>query len=451
MRISNKPLCVALVCYCGFSTMLHADELTLAGGTARLSGTLRSINEAGVVELSSPLSAAPLLLKSGAVEKVVFSDDPAAPDLPGAVIELTNGDLLPANIEAMDEAKLTVTSPEAGRLEIPREVLASLQLGVRSRKAVYAGPLNLEEWTGGEGGSKNWNFEDHGLVAKGPATASRNFDLPGQFILRFTLKWQANQIPNFQVYFADPMKAKGVPCDRYYLQFGGAGLEIKREAATGKRYNTIALLNRTPNQYADRELKVEIRADRAGSRLQLFLNGEPEGSFADPIAPVPAGTGITLICNSPDEVSQEIREIEIVEFDDSRNRHRSEERGDAKTDSLISREDDRWGGRLLDIRNAGEGLVYRFKSDFGDEPLELPAADVSTVFFATGNAPKADANARPFVLRLRGEGSLRVSSCRFSGDAVSAVHPLLGPLDFRREGIVALERPASKPKPAPEK
>jgi hypothetical protein len=35
---------------------------------------------------------------------------------------------------------------------------------------------------------------------------------------------------------------------------------------------------------------------------------------------------------------------------------------------------------------------------------------------------------------------------------VSAVHPLLGPLEFRREGIVALERADAKPKPksAPE-
>ena len=56
----------------------------------------------------------------------------------------------------------------------------------------------------------------------------------------------------------------------------------------------------------------------------------------------------------------------------------------------------------------------------------------------------------PFVLRLRGEGSLRVTSCLFTEETVSAVHPLLGPLNFRRDGIVAMERTDPKPKPAPE-
>ena len=72
--------------------------------------------------------------------------------------------------------------------------------------------------------------------------------------------------------------------------------------------------------------------------------------------------------------------------------------------------------------------------------------------FLSGGARKAADDKRlPYVLRLPGEGSLGVSSCEFTGDSASAVHPLLGQLTFRRGGILSIERSPSaagtRPKP----
>ncbi|MCU0749003.1 MAG: hypothetical protein MUF13_05580, partial [Akkermansiaceae bacterium] len=237
------------------------------------------------------------------------------------------------------------------------------------------------------------------------------------------------------------------------LQFGGAGLEIKREASKGKRYNTVILLNRTPNQYVTRELQVEVRVDRRAARIQLYLNGEPEGEFFDPVPTVPNGSGLMLVSNTQNGVPQEVSNIEVLELDDSRGRHRAEDRGDPKMDSLISREDDRFSGKLLEIRKQGEGknVVFRMKSDFQENPEEIPDSEVSTVFFAKKDGKAADPAGPPFVLRLHGKGSLRVASCRFTENEVTAIHPLLGALQFRREGILAMERvdpkPADKPEP----
>jgi hypothetical protein len=444
MRISNQLFAVALGGV--FVLPLAADDVTLSDGGAQLAGNVLSINDAGVVELDSELSREPLRIKGAAVEKILFARKVAAPDHPGAVLELNNGDILPVVIESLDEETLTVLSPDAGKLEIPRKSLSSIQLGVEHRKVVYAGPRSLEEWNSGDGDFKNWEYKNRSFVADGSATASRKFALPERFVLRFTLKWQDRQTPNFKIHFADPLLAMGEACDRYFLQFGSAGLEIKREASDGKRYNTVVLLNRTPREFPDRELEVEIRVDRKASRLTLYLNGEPEGEFMDPIASIPRGSGVTLSCNGQSGNVQEISDIEILELDDSRGRHRSEDRGDPENDSLISREDDRWGGRLVDIRADDEGtLLYRFKSDFQDDLLEIPAAEVSTIFFASSKGEKPDAKASPFVLQLNSEGSLRVSSCRFTEETVTAVHPLLGELVFRRDGILAMERTDSKP------
>lgn len=447
MRTSNLGCGSALILAGIASGVLHADDLTLADD-ARLTGTVRSINEAGVVELASVLSPEPLLLRAGAVGKVEFSAPESVPNPPGTLIELTNGDLLPATIENLDDKNLTVTTADAGRMVIPRVALKSMQLGVHKRRVIYSGPKNLEEWTRDGEGSRNWAFANKSLVANGPARASRNFEAPQQFILRFTLKWQGS--PNFKIFFADPLTPKVDPVDRYYLQFNGAGLEIKRESTQGQAFQTVIIPPATPEQFPENQVDVEIRVDRKTSRLHLFLNGEPEGAGVDPVAKPPMGNGVTFVNNSPVGMTQEIRGIEVIEFDNTRTRHRAEDRGDPRTDSLISRDEDRWGGHLTGIRQGPDGVVFSFKSDFQEEPLELAEADVSTIFFAKPEQEAAPAQVHPFVLRLRGEGSLRVSSCTFSGDTISARHPLLGALTISRAGVSALERLDSKPEVKPD-
>lgn len=441
-----KPWAI-LVLSCCAPGAASADKLTLADD-ARLTGAIRSINEAGVIELSSVLSPEPVLLKADAVEKVEFSAPDSPPPTPGTMIELANGDLLPATVESLDDKTLTVITGDAGRVEIPRTALKSMQLRIHKSKAVYLGPKNAEEWSRNVDESKRWKFSDGSLVANGPAHASRNFEAPQQFILKFTLKWQEN--PNFQIFFADPLTPKVEPVDRYYLQFNGAGMEIKRESSTGKRFQTVVLLARTPDQFTNNQLEVEIRVDRKTSRIHLLLNGEPEGAGIDPAAAAPKGGGITLVNSSAAGKTQEIRGIEIRELDNAQARHRSEDRGNPKEDSLISRDEDRWSGRLIKISKGPEGAVFFFKSDFQDAPLELSESDVSTIFFARPEDTAPPADDPPFALRLRGEGSLRVSSCSFSPDEVSARHPLLGPMKIKRTGVVAMERLESKPEGKPE-
>lgn len=433
---------LALILCAGTLGQLHADELTLTGDD-KLSGTIRSIDGTGVVELSSPLSPNPVLLSPGAVNKVEFSAPESAPGAPGALVELSNGDILPASVETLDAESLSVLTADAGRLSIPRAALKSLQFGVQQLKPVYSGPTSIEEWTHPSDTGPTWRHLDKTLVANGPAKASRTFQAPLQFILKFTLKWQAN--PNYQVYFADPLMPKRDAVDRYYMQFNAAGLEIKRESTKGKKFQTVILLPRTPDQFPANQVDVEIRVDRKSSRIHLHLNGELETAGIDPTGEPPAGNGVSLVNSSPVGLTQEIRSIELLDFDNSRARHRSEDRGDPKTDSLISRDEDRWSGRLLGIRKTPEGTLFSFKSDFQEEPLELMENDISTLFFAGPGEEIEPPQEHPYVLRLRGDGSLRVASCVFSDGGITVKHPLLGDLKFARAGVTSLERVKAKP------
>jgi hypothetical protein len=449
MRTSNIIISFNLACACSLSGSLNADDVLLSDG-ARVTGSVRSILESGVIELTSELSPLPLCLRIDTVQKVQFSPNDTLPPPPPTLLELTNGDRIHVTLETLDDRILTVISPDAGRLQIPRESLKCIQLGLLQKQAIYSGPRNLDEWKTSNGQPRNWTFDRHSLIANGPAMASTLLALPQQFILRFSLKWQPRQIPNFQIFFADPLKTKGDFCNRYYLQYGGAGLEIKREASTGKRYNSLMQLNRNPDQYPDHQLRVELRVNRKDARMQLLLNGKSEGEFADPFPTPPDGSGLTLVSNAPSGTPQEISNIEVLKLDDSRSRHRAEDRGNPKIDSLISLEDDRWGGHLIGIRNTQGRQLFLFKNDFKNDTSEIPVADLSTVFFATAE-PKIHSPAIPlFSLRLRGEGLLRVSSCLLRDNSMAIIHPLLGPLNILRHGVVSIERSQATPQTVPD-
>jgi len=426
-----------------------ADTVTLAGGPSRLTGSVRSIDERGNVELLSEFAAEPLLLKGETVDRIEFGTPRSTREIPSTRIELSNGDILPAIIESLDDQFLTVLSPHAGRLVIPREVVDAMQIGIRSRKLIYEGPGGPNEWADQDGGHKNWVFEERAMIARGPATASRDLELTRQFVIRFTLVWQAGRAPNFKIYFADPMTSVNEPADRYYLQFASAGLEIKRESSKGRRFNTLTILNRSHVQFPDNRLRVEIRVNRDTGRMELLLNNESEGEFADPIPGIPTGAGMTIVCQNRDGSTQEIRDIEVLEHDDSHARNRTETRGDERTDSLISREGDRWSGTLGSIRPLNGELTFFFKTATQDEFMEIPEQDVSTVFLSRDKTTAPTAGEHPFLLRLHHDGSLAVSSCLFGGEAITAVHSLLGPLTLQPGSVAAMERVAAQSEPEP--
>jgi hypothetical protein len=449
MQISNSFKRVATLFMFSSIGILHADKLTMESN-ARLTGTVSSISEAGVVELASEIATQPVLLKPGVVQKVEFSAPESIGESPSTLIELINGDMLPVTIDSFDEKELVVKTPSAGGFSIPRSALKSMQLGFHKEKIIYRGPQKNREWKNEIEEPRSWKFSDNALTTDGIAYGSKQFELPLSFTLKFKLKWQES--PNFRISFADPLNSNANPVDRYMMKFDDGGLEVKRESSKGNRYQNVILLpQRTPEQYPDNKLDIEIRVDRKASLLELLLNGEPETKGVDPAGQAPIGNGILIYGESLGGEEQSISEIEIHEFDHATARHLAEDRGDGKSDSLISRDEDRWSGKLLSIKKGSDGVMLSFKSDFQDDSLELSETEVSTIFFAqAGGETKLDKE-NEYALRLTGNGLLRVSSCAFSNDFITAQHRLLGPLKINRSGVAALEWVSSKKESEPKK
>ncbi len=417
----------------------------LLKGEAKLSGEIREIASDGTITLLSPNAEKALIVIADHVERVAFGKDQKSFELPQQRIELSNGDILPVRVASMEAGLINVESPVLGSLSIPRDKVSSLQLGIVQKNVIYSGSKGIEGWIRDESTAQVWDYENGSFVATGQGTLTRDVGLPAKFILRFSFGWQDH--PNFQFCFAHPATARSPRQDKYIAEFSGSGFGVFREATNRIRTQIISL-PRSPDQIAKRNLDVEIRVDRMRGLIELRVDGELEGRYTDPIQPIPEGTCISIVSNAAHQSGQNVRDITIFEWDERGDRHRSEDRGDGKADSLIGRYGERFGGRLEGIRANGASTVYIFKSDFQKEPLELPEEEVSTLFLSGKGKPSESATTGGLILGLRGQGSMRVSSCVLVGDSVKVEHPLLGSLEFGREGISSLERiwiPKGKP------
>lgn len=429
----------------GIATSAMAAEVSLHGD-GRLTGEVSSMDADGTIALVSPLSHEPLRIRGDKAIRVDFGVDKRDIDVSGQKLQLRNGDMLPVRVNSLDDGLLQAESEDLGRFSIPREMISTIQLGIFPQRLIYSGPLDFKDWKREKANPESWKIEGGEFVAEGQGMISRDAGLPEKFILKFSFTW--SNYPNLQFRFAEPMDAGSGRVDRYLLQFAGSGLGIFRESAAKSGNVPIVFLNRASERLRDNRMDIEIRVDRSRGQLRLYVDGEMEGRYTDPMPGIPSGTGISIISRAPQESSQRIANIKVLEWDDRGDRHRTEDRGDGKSDSLIGRNGERLGGSLTGIRRDGDESVYLFKSDFQKEILELPEQEVSTVFIGGEGVSANDSDLEGFTLSLRGGGQMTVDSCVFDSGKVMAKHPLLGDVQIDRAGIISLvRREVPKPKP----
>ncbi|TAE74127.1 MAG: hypothetical protein EAZ65_06335 [Verrucomicrobia bacterium] len=412
-----------------------ADEVVLTDGS-RLSGTITALSGKGRVTLASPLSFTPFELRAERLDRVSFTATANQADTHDTLVFLTNGDSFPADLLGIDADALKVATAFAGEIRIPRVSVATIQLGMRPRKTIYRGPENDSGWITRTG----WHFDNGRFNSDGGGTLARKLELPGSFALRFRVHWRNS--PNLQVYFADDSLETTGKADRYYLQFAASGLELKRQQSNdGHPYLSMATIPTEPSDYPDGKLEVELRVDRELGIIHLWLNGQYEDRYADPVKSAPRGQGLMFRSNIGGGDRQSIDLIEVREWDAAADRHGQEERGDPKQDVLITRSSDRGACRIIGMTPGPDGGSIRYQSPHHPAPIDIPVSEVSTLFLARDPAV-SESPRPPLLLGLHGRGSLAVGECSFDGDQVSATHPLLGRLTLRRSAIARLTRHA---------
>ncbi len=424
-----------------FSALAGAAEISFSDDN-KITGELVAMDVNGSITLNTAYSEQPLKIRVEKVQKIDFANPTKEVEKTPQNITLVNGDKLFVVIKSLDDQILKMTSPVLGDLDIPRDKIDSIQSGLFSQTNLYNGPKEIGEWQSTQDQIMNWKCEDNQLTAVGSGSIQKDFKLPENYSIRFKLSWKFN--PNFKFSFSDPLTPESQAADRYYIQFGRAGLELKRESIAGNRYTTIAVINRSPDEYENNEMWIEIRVNRKNGRLDLHINNELAGKYIDPARDFPKGNGVVFTSLSRQESDLSISEIEVKELTGNNSKSHTEDRGATKEDALIGRNSERFGGKLLSISEVDQLKVYRFKSNFQEEPIDLPESEVSTIFLARTNETKPK-SIDGMNLLLQGGGFLTVTKSTFHQNTLVVTHPLLGEIQIDRSAVIRLERRPTNP------
>ncbi|MEP4079708.1 hypothetical protein [Haloferula sp.] len=427
-----KPLTSAVLILIALQIPLSADELELADG-GKLNGVVRSITPNGIITADLAITDEPAEILADKVSRVRFGK--AIRNYGhDTMLTLINGDRLPCDITSISESEMMISTGYAGPLTIPRKNITTVQLGIRPRKTIYSGPEDLNHWDVGN----NWHFEDGALVSDGSGSVSREFkDLPDSFSFSLQLKWADK--PMFKVFFSsDSSTSSGGNHDRYFMQVGSAGIEIKRQSSGKNSYHSLIVVNRSIDTFKDRKANFEIRFDHRQQRLLLYIDGQLEGQATDPLPMIPEGKTVVFRSDASKAEAHRVSSILLREWDAAGERHRSEDRGDFGEDALINNKGERFGGRLQESKVSKNAMTFLFKSPLAPEALQIPAAEVSTLFFEKTDTEESATP--PLVLGLSGSGTIGARSCTFGPDKVELTHPLLGPLKLNRDVVMMLQR-----------
>lgn len=424
----------------GAVSLLRGDQVILADG-GQLSGEVLAIDADSHIRFQPVVANRTVDLRADRIERITFGKPAAGSTDHDSVVTLVNGDVLPCNVLSIDDTSIRIATSFAGGLTVPRSSVSTAQLGMQARRVIYKGPENLQGWKVQD----NWHFEENRLVSDGRGAISRSFkSLPEAYSIRLTLAWARS--PQCQIFFcSESDNPSGGATDRYILQIGPGGLDLRRQSTDGGNNQSLAGINRSPEMFPERKIDIEIRVDPRRRLLTLLLDGEMEGVYPDPLPDFPSGRHLIIQSNMPTGDGLRVSDILVREWDAAGERHRSENRGEPTEDALIDHQGQRYSGRL--IATKGDGSILLFKSPHSPDPLEIPAARVSTLFFRE-QEPVPIAEGR-FVLTLGGKGSIRGDALMLEENGFGLDHPLLGRLTLKRDAVTVLER-AAPPDEEPE-
>lgn len=121
------------------------DLLRLTNG--ELEGQFGGIDRNGVLRWEREDGVAPMEFRTDKLRQVILRGARSLKtDSSTSHIELVNGDRIPGAITGLDSENLTVDSPAAGQLVIPRDVVKRIAPNPFGGRLIYAGPFNSNDW-----------------------------------------------------------------------------------------------------------------------------------------------------------------------------------------------------------------------------------------------------------------------------------------------------------------
>lgn len=470
---------------------LFAEDLFFTN-EEQFSGKILSISSEKGVAVETSYSPHPLHFQVDAIKQIQFQKpEEMVSKVPHSErVLLSNGDLFPCTLVALDEDNLLMKAPlhqGQDQLLLPRRQVQSLRFGVRPQRLVYNGPAPLSDWIGYN--DTLWElseFEEQTLLLSAPGEIKQDIGLARQFILQFDLSW--NHIPNARIYFCDDC-GEETRRDRYYIDINHAGIQIRRERAEAPHWSSLIRLDSSFEAFDDNALTVEIRGNRLLGTMELYLDGKFVRKATDPSERT-IGSGVTISKSNSEQSLTQLSKLKAYTWDNISQVQLSEEAPSKEGDSLIDAEGKRMSGQLtrlvspqkketpVEAENSpakhetvppGEKIpdeenetvaenilpkkevttqpqplsdeppYFLFKSPYVEQNIRVPLEKARLIYFRQSESKEdkeALAHSPKFLIHLADNGLISADDVSLTEDTISLTHPLVGPLKLQRSAVL---------------
>jgi hypothetical protein len=405
-----------------------------------------------------------------------------------------NGDRVPGTITGLDGEALTLDTPYAGSLRIPREQVAMFAPSPLGGRVHYHGPFVEDEWTmanasfldgmpplppvsGGEDGKEKdqpgrWAFSGSAWYWPGKFSGTallRENAMPDRSILRFDLAWK-NRLSMAIGFHADFAKTKPRdPADKdhaiaqargrrlspgdstvfpllfgssYVLQIFSTHLMLFRTTVgqDGEPVVERVEINGSSIRLGDTgKARMEIRSNRLSGEISLFVNDEfvvnwSEGGTTpeDQARYAGKGAGFGFVVQNEDAPVR-ISDVMVAEWNGMPDSARSLQT-DEQDIVLLANGTDRFSGKVESLKD-GE---IRLQGKYGQFLFEVD--DIAEIRFARGRLVKESEPATDsLTVRLSPLGQVSGRPLAGSASSIRILNPVCGEMNFNLESAVMLD------------
>ena len=493
-----QPL-IAWFCLMAAATAEQPQDLLRFTNGDQLRGRFIGLKEGPLVAWQNEDLAAPADFKTDRIRQIVLRGGrPLKPLAALSHLGLVNGDRLPGTVTALDADTLTLETPYAGTLRIPRDQVSLLAANPLGGRIFYQGPFAEDEWrmahpsfpdglkapakeTEGDEDKDaaekpgEWAFSGSAWYwqhKRGGTALIRDSGMPEHSILRFEVAWKSrlNLAIAFHADFArpkveekeerkaqairhfNPMDASGMTRmfgNSYVLQLYSNYLTLFRTTVDedGKPGFEREHRNSSNLRLGDSgQARVELRSNRRSGEIALFVNDEfvtqwngvdlqgGNPDADDTKAPFP-GKGTGFgFMVQGDDSPARISDIVVTEWNGMPDSARSLQVED-KDIVLMTNGTDRYAGRVGALD--GEDRIL-FEGRHGR--FHFPLEDVAEIRFARNSlAAPADPPQGNLIVRFGPIGSVSGQGIAGDADSLELLSPIAGRLKLATESATLIE------------
>ena len=339
-------------------------------------------------------------------------------------------------------------------LRIPRDKILSIAPGGQAGNTIYAGPKNLDGWTGRNlkvnvnqniqnrrgglglvpndgfarrvGGRAGWQFSKESFTATmSGSQIGRKVKYADKTNIEFDLSWRGSFNIAIHLY-SDKMEQYG--SNGYIVGLSNYNCYLIRSTAK-QGHNNIGNVN-LPQEFRNKTKgRISIRVDKKNNSVTLLMNDRIIQQWRDSAGFV--GKGDVLMFLSQGQAMLKISKINITEWDGKMPTPGGDER--EVDEDLLRGSDSDISGKVVGIDN-GE---VKFKASFAE--LNMPLEKVTLIRFAGKEKEKTKLGVGDVKVTLSGGGDLYFRLERWSADKITGISPMFGSVDFRPSAFSSVE------------